>query len=291
MEIFIDVLKDVMIDGLKVLPFLFITYLVMELIEHRTGEKAKKIIKKSGRFGPLLGGFLGVVPQCGFSAASATLYSARILSLGTLIAVFLSTSDEMLPIMISEAVEPALIFKILGIKLVLGIIYGFIIDLVIYLFNRKKAKKEEEEAEEITHMCEHDHCHCEKGIFKSSIKHTFSILLFILIFTFGLNILMTYFGEEFLSKLLLKNNILSPFLSSLIGLIPNCAASVLLTELYLNNVITLSSCIAGLLTGAGVGLLVLLKVNKSKKDSFKIITTIYLVGAISGVVLYLLNIK
>ena len=288
MEIFIDVLKDVMIDGLKVLPFLFITYLVMELIEHRTGEKAKKIIKKSGRFGPLLGGFLGVVPQCGFSAASATLYSARILSLGTLIAVFLSTSDEMLPIMISEAVEPALIFKILGIKLVLGIIYGFIIDLVIYLFNRKKAKKEEEEAEEITHMCEHDHCHCEKGIFKSSIKHTLSTWLFILLVTLIVGLIIGYIGEDNVKEFIAHIPVVGLLVSGLFGLLPNCAGSVIITELYLEQMISFGSMMAGLLVASGVGILILFRTNNHLKQNLAIVSVLYVLGIISGLILDLI---
>ena len=288
MEIFIDVLKDVMIDGLKVLPFLFITYLVMELIEHKTGNKAKKIIKKSGRFGPLLGGLLGVVPQCGFSAASAALYSARILSLGTLIAVFLSTSDEMLPIMISEAVEPALIFKILGIKLVLGIIYGFIIDLVIFLFNRNKAKKEEEESEEIAHMCEHDHCHCEKGIFRSTFKHTFSTWLFILLVTLIVGLIIGYIGEDNVKEFIAHIPVVGLLVSGLFGLLPNCAGSVIITELYLEQMISFGSMMAGLLIASGVGILVLFRTNKHLKQNLAIVSVLYVLGIISGLILDLI---
>ena len=288
MEIFIDVLKDVIIDGLKILPFLFITYLVMELIEHRTGNKAKKIIKKSGRFGPLLGGLLGVVPQCGFSAASAALYSARILSLGTLIAVFLSTSDEMLPIMISEAVEPALIFKILGIKLVLGIIYGFIIDLVIFLFNRNKAKKEEEESEEIAHMCEHDHCHCEKGIFRSSIKHTISTWLFILLVTLIVGLIIGYIGEDNVKEFIAHIPVVGLLVSGLFGLLPNCAGSVIITELYLEQMISFGSMMAGLLIASGVGILVLFRTNKHLKQNLAIVSVLYVLGIISGLILDLI---
>ena len=159
----LDVILDTLIDTIKLIPFLLITYLIMEFIEHKTSHKSKTAIKKSGKFGPLIGGILGIVPQCGFSAAAASLYSARIITLGTLIAVFLSTSDEMLPILISEAAPISLIIKVLIIKLVIGAIAGFIIDVIrkLILKKHKQAKNEEEANEAIGHMCEHDHCDCE----------------------------------------------------------------------------------------------------------------------------------
>ncbi|MBO5413294.1 MAG: arsenic efflux protein, partial [Clostridia bacterium] len=187
MEEIIHIVKHTIEHGIKLLPFLFITYLIMEYIEHKTGDKTKKIIKKSGKFGPLLGGILGIFPQCGFSAAASNLYAGKIITLGTLIAIFLSTSDEMLPILISESAPIQTILLILGIKLVIGIIAGFTIDLFIQLYNKKvknkkKESDEEELEEEIGHMCEHEHCHCDEGgILKSAIKHTLSIFLFIIL--------------------------------------------------------------------------------------------------------------
>ena len=168
----IDVIKDTLFDSIKLLPFLFLAYLLMEYLEHKTGNKTKGIVKKSGKLGPLWGGIIGIFPQCGFSAAAANLYAGKIITMGTLIAVFLSTSDEMLPILISEAAPASLILKILAIKLVVGIIAGFIIDLVINVIGKTK-KVEPEEA--VGHMCEHDHCDCEHGIFKSALKHTINI--------------------------------------------------------------------------------------------------------------------
>ena len=168
-----DAILDSLIDTVKLIPFLLITYIIMEFIEHKTSHKTKDAIKKSGHFAPLIGGILGVVPQCGFSAAASSLYSARIITLGTLIAVFLSTSDEMLPILISEAVDVRIILSILGIKLVIAVIVGFIIDL----FFRKKFETSEDEPE-IKDLCKHEHCHCEHGIFKSALKHTFLICTF-----------------------------------------------------------------------------------------------------------------
>ena len=188
----LEVIKDTLIDGVKLLPFLFIAYLIMEYLEHKTGKKTKNIIKKSGKLGPLWGGILGIFPQCGFSAAAANLYTGKIITLGTLIAVFLSTSDEMLPILISENTPIAIILQILGIKLLIGIIAGFIIDFVERIIKNRKSNKNNEKVEknkndveteikeEIGHVCEHEHCHCEKeGILKSSIKHTLSKFIWV----------------------------------------------------------------------------------------------------------------
>ncbi len=279
-----EIIVDTLIDVLKLLPFLFVTFIAMEYIEHKFSNKSKNKISKAGKFGPIFGSILGGVPQCGFSVMSTNLYATRIIGEGTLISIYLSTSDEMLPILISNKVDVKIIIKIIIIKILIGMISGFIIDLIL---SRKKQKKDYE----IKDFCLEEHCDCEHGILKSSIKHTFSILSFILIFTFLLNIIMTYYGEDLLSKLFLKNNFFSPFLSSLIGLIPNCAASVLITELYSNNAITLSSCIAGLLTSSGVAMLVLFKVNKNKLNSFKILVIVYVIGALSGVILNLINLR
>ena len=229
-----EIIVDTLIDVLKLLPFLFVTFIAMEYIEHKFSNKSKNKISKAGKFGPIFGSILGGVPQCGFSVMSTNLYATRIIGEGTLISIYLSTSDEMLPILISNKVDVKIIIKIIIIKILIGMISGFIIDLIL---SRKKQKKDYE----IKDFCLEEHCDCEHGILKSSIKHTFSILSFILIFTFLLNIIMTYYGEDLLSKLFLKNNFFSPFLSILIGLIPNCAASVLINELYSNNAIKLSS--------------------------------------------------
>lgn len=276
-----EIILDTLIDALKLLPFLFITFLIMEYIEHRFSKKNKDKITKSGKYGPIIGSLLGAIPQCGFSVMATNLYSARIITVGTLISIYLSTSDEMLPILISNGKDISIILKVLLIKIIIGMLSGFIIDFIL----RKKKK----DNLDIKHLCEEQHCDCEHGILKSSLKHTFSIVLFIIIVTFILNLAVHYLGEENIGKLFLKNSIFSPFLSSLIGLIPNCASSVILTELYLSSAISLSSCIAGLLTGSGAALIVLFKVNKNKKDNIKIILTLYFIGALSGVALNILE--
>lgn len=283
----IEVLIDTLIDGLKLLPFLFIAYLIMEYIEHKTSSKSKEIIKKSGKFGPAIGGVLGIFPQCGFSAIASNLYAGRIITLGTLIAIFLSTSDEMLPILISEAVPLSVILKILAIKLVIGIIAGFIIDLVIRLTSKSKV-----EEEKIGEICEHEHCHCEEGsILKSSLKHSISIFIYILIITFILNTVIYLVGEETLSNLILNNWLAGPIIAGLVGLIPNCASSVILTQLYLGNVITLATMLSGLLVGAGVGLLILFRVNKNVKENAKIVILLYFIGVLAGITMQVIGIK
>ena len=271
----LDVIKDTVIDSLKLLPFLFLTFLLMEYFEHKMKNKSKKIVEKAGKFGPIIGSFLGVIPQCGFSVAATNLYATRIITLGTLISIYLSTSDEMLPILLSEKVEFSLIAEVLLIKIIVGIICGFIIDLVY----RKKEKVE------IQEFCHDKHCDCEHSILKSTLKHTFDIFMFIFIISFVLNLAFSYLGEEVISSILLKNSIFGSFLTSLLGLIPNCFSSVLITQLYLKNTISFASMIGGLLTGSGVALLVLFRVNKDKKENFRILLLLYLIGALTGLLI------
>ena len=282
----LEIIEDTLIDSIKLIPFLFITYLIMEYIEHKTKDKTKEAIKKSGKFGPLIGGVLGIVPQCGFSVSATNLYAARVITLGTLIAVYLSTSDEMLPIFISEAVPITTILKILGIKLLIGVIAGFIIDFVIRLVNKGKQEKEK-----IIDLCEKEHCHCENGIVKSALKHTINIFIFILLFTFILNIIIYLIGEETIAGFLTNQPILGPVIAGIIGLIPNCASSVLLTQMYLENVISAATMISGLLVGAGVGLAVLFKTNKGIKQNLKITALLYVIGVVSGILIELIGIQ
>lgn len=279
-----DAILDSLIDTVKLIPFLLITYIIMEFIEHKTSHKTKDAIKKSGHFGPLIGGILGVVPQCGFSAAASSLYSARIITLGTLIAVFLSTSDEMLPILISEAVDVRIILSILGIKLVIAVIVGFIIDL----FFRKKFETSEDEPE-IKDLCEHEHCHCEHGIFKSALKHTINITLYIFIISLVLNIIIYFIGEDNLAHILNSTPIIGPIIASLVGLIPNCASSVIITQLYLSKVLNFATMIAGLLVNTGVGLLILFRTNKDLKENIKITVLLFAIGVIFGIIFDLIG--
>ena len=274
-----DCLMDGLIDTLKLLPYLLITFIILELIEHKLSEKNEKRLSKNKKLGPLFGGILGGLPQCGFSAMAANLFSRRVITLGTLIAVFLATSDEMLPIMISEKADISTLIVIIGSKVLIGIIIGFIIDLIY----RKK------EEVNIHDMCCEEHCHCEEeGIILSSIIHTLKIGLFVLIANLGINLIIYYVGEDNLKELLLNKNIFTYFIASLIGLIPNCAASVIITELYLSEFITLGNLFAGLLTGCGLGLLLLFKTNKNIKENINILLAIYIIGVVIGMVVDLI---
>ncbi len=285
----LDVIIDTLIDSLKLLPFLFISYLLIEFIEHKSSKSLEKILKNSGKFGPVIGSILGLVPQCGFSVTAANLYAGRVITLGTLIAVFLSTSDEAIPVLLSHPDSAPQIFKLLAFKLLIGILAGIIID---FIFRKKhNLKKDIEEVHEHMHnMCSHCDCNHDHGILRPTLKHTINIFIFIFIVAFILNTVIYFIGQEKLSTLLMSGTIFQPLIAGLIGLIPNCASSVLLTELYIAGNISFASVIAGLCTGAGIGMVVLFKVNHDFKQNLKILGTIYAIGSISGIIIGLIGI-
>ena len=273
----IDSLMEALIDTLKIFPYLFVTFLVLELLEHKLSSKNEKILAKNKKYGPIVGALLGALPQCGFSTMAANLFSNRVITIGTLVAVFLSTSDEMLPIMLSENVNILSILKIIGFKVLIGIIVGIVVDIFI------KHKKEKVH-DHIHDMCEHDHCSCkEDGILLSSIKHSLKILLFIFMANVIINVIIFYVGEDNLAHILLHKNIFTYFLASLIGLIPNCASSVIITQLYLSKLITVGHLMAGLLPGSGLGILLLFKSNKDMKENILVLSIIYFTGVILGI--------
>ena len=265
-----EILIEAILDVLKLIPFLFISFVVMELIEHKLNNKSK--LKKINKFGPLAGSLLGLIPQCGFSVVGSTMYAARVITLGTLFSIYLSTSDEMLPIMIANQTDIGIIMKILFTKFILGLFFGVLVDIVY----RSKLNNN------INDICEHDDCHCRDGIIKSSIIHTIKISLFIFLVNLLLNLII---DKETLTIFVNNNKILSPILASIVGLIPNCASSVLITELYLEEIIPFGSCIAGLLSGSGLGLLILFKQNKNIKENIIILVSLILFASICGIVL------
>jgi len=276
-KIMLDVILDTLVDAAKLIPFLFLTYLVMEYLEHRTGEKTQRLVRSAGKWGPVWGGILGALPQCGFSAAASNFYAGRVISMGTLLAIYLSTSDEMLPILISERAPIGMIGRILFAKMVIGGVAGLLIDMLL--------SGKQEEQEHIHELCEHDHCHCEEGILRSALRHTVQITFFILLVTFALNLVIRFVGEDTLAGLILNRPVIGPILAGLVGLIPNCAASVVITQLYLENAMSVGAMMAGLLVGAGIGLLVLFRVNHNKKENLKIVGLLYFVGVIAGIVI------
>lgn len=274
----LHIIEETLLDSIKLIPFLFLTYLAMEYLEHKTSDKTEKMIKKAGKWGPLIGGTLGAAPQCGFSAAASNLYAGRVITLGTLISIYLSTSDEMLPILISEQAGLGLIGKILLLKIAIGMAAGFLIDLLI-------TRKQTEDHYHIHDICEKEHCHCEKGIFRSAVIHTLQITLFIMAVTFALNLVLDFGGEEVLASVLLNRPVLGPVIAGAVGLIPNCAASVVITQLYLEGAMSFGTMMAGLLSGAGIGLLVLFRVNHNKKENIKVVALLYVIGVLGGIVL------
>lgn len=276
-----EVIYDSCIDSIRLLPFLFLTYLAMETLEHWTGGRMQEVIRKSGKAGPAIGSILGIFPQCGFSTAAANLYAGRIITMGTLIAVFLSTSDEMLPIMISENVGILVIAKLLLFKILFALAAGFAVDL----FFRKKRELQ------IGHLCERHHCHCEKGIWRSAASHTWKIFLYILGISFALNLIIALIGEETLAAVVLDKPVMGLFVAAIVGMIPNCASSVILTQLYLGGVLNAGALMAGLLSGSGVGFLVLLRVNDDRKENLQIFGILYAAGVAAGAITMLLGVR
>ncbi len=281
MEMILDVIYDTLIDGLRILPFLFLTYLAMECLEHWTGGRMQEIVRKSGKAGPAIGGLLGIFPQCGFSAAAANLYAGKVITLGTLLAVFLSTSDEMLPIMISENAGISLIVRILLTKLIFAVAVGFLADV---LFPKKGEPQ-------IGHFCEKHHCHCEKGIWRSAANHTWKIFLYLLAVSLILNYVIAAIGEDTMASFVSNRPVLGLFAAGIVGMIPNCASSVVLTHLYLGGVLGAGPLFAGLLAGSGVGYLVLLRVNEDKKDNLRIFALLYGVGVAAGAIVEVLGVR
>lgn len=277
----LDILKDVVLDTaldcLKMLPFLFFAFLLLEAVEHHTSKKTDKILAKSGSFGPLVGALLGCVPQCGFSVFAANLYSGGLIGLGTLVAVFLSTSDEAVIIMFSHPESKAEILKLIAVKIVIAVFFGYIITL----FEKKKLEPEKH----VGDLCEDEHCGCHDehgGILKPALRHTVKIFGFLVLTVFILNLAVEFLGMERISKLLLSDSVFQSFLSAVIGMIPNCAASILLTELYLKGAISFASVISGLSMGAGAGLIVMFRENRNIKENLKIVAIMYICSVLSG---------
>ena len=273
---FEEIFHHGLLDTLKIIPFLFLTYLLMEFIEHKAGEKAEGFMQRAGRFAPAVGGLLGAVPQCGFSAAAANLYAGRVISVGTVVAVFLSTSDEMIPILISGEVSIGTIALIVLYKTAAGILVGFLVDLLMRLMDRKSEKIN------IDAICDEDNCHCEKGILYSALHHTLTISLFVLLVTLAINALVFFVGEDNLGTIMYNRPFVSHLIAAVFGLVPNCAVSVALTKLCTQGLITAGTMMSGLFSGAGVGLLVLFRVNKKLKENIMIVGITLVASVIFG---------
>ena len=368
MDLLLHFIEHALEDTLVLVPFLFVTYIALEALEHAAGARANAVVRRAGAAGPVAGALLGVVPQCGFSAMAATLYAGRVVTLGTLVAVFLSTSDEMLPMLVAERVDAGLLFRVLGLKVLVALVTGVLADLAIRAL-RKNARVHAflrrtvfsvrrdgmeadvvdqmaeggETAEHICRLCEQDHCGCghdhahvhegehghahghERGhedadghvvgcdhdrghghghghdhghghshaggrfgivgsILMSAVSHTVQVSLFIFLVTFALVLVLETVGEDALAAFLSGNQLLAVFASALVGLVPNCSASVVITQLYLEGVLGFAPLMAGLLTSAGVGYLVLFRTNRHPRENAVIVVGLFLVACVWGLV-------
>ncbi len=281
MDLVIDVFLDALIDTAKMLPFLFGAYLLIEFLEHKASDKLANSLRKMGPFGPIGGAIIGCVPQCGFSVAVTNLFSGRLVSLGTLMAVYIATSDEAIPILLSGG-NAADVGRLILAKLIIAVLAGLLIDTILRFFHRKG----NEEEEPFSDLCEG--CGCEEhGVVYSALKHTIQIFIFLFVTSLILGFAIELLGEDRLGSILMTDSIFQPFLAALIGLIPNCAASVLLTNLYAAGSLSFGSVVAGLSTGAGLGIVVLFKTNKRLKENIAILLLLYAIGALSGLIINL----
>lgn len=274
----VDAVMDTTFDCLKMLPFLFVAFILIEALEHYSSDFTAKALAKVGKAGPVVGAVAGCVPQCGFSVMAANLYAGGIISVGTLLSVFIATSDEAVLIIMSNPERIREVGVLLVAKVIIAVTAGYIID--IFFRNQIATVKES------GNLCKD--CGCDEedaGIWKPAWHHTIRIFIYLFIFTGILNLCIEIFGIEQLSKFLLGNTIFQPVIAAIIGLIPNCPASVILTQLYLNGAISFASVIAGLCTGAGVGLVVLFKMNRNRRENLKIVGVLFLVAVAAGMII------
>lgn len=342
MDLLIDILLDAGKDTLSLVPFLLVTYLALETLEHVAGDRVNGAIKRAGAAGPVVGSLLGMVPQCGFSAMAATLYAGRVVTLGTLVAVFLSTSDEMLPLLLAEQVPMQTMAMLLASKALIALVTGFIVDAAIRGLRRNarahaairrtvlgtaanpahvncahddhsggdiidEVAEAGVSADHIHELCERDHCGCDDedehehdhghshdhshegapvlSIIRSAISHTVQVSVFIFLVTLVLVAVLETFGESAIEQFLCGNETLAVLGSALVGLIPNCSASVVITQLYLEGALQLAPMLAGTLISAGVGYLVLFRTNRSARENAVFLMMMYVIGAGWGLIL------
>ena len=274
----IDHLVDILVDNLLLLPFLFPTYLVLEAIEAHAGGALERMLGRTRRWGPLVGSLSGAVPQCGFSAAAASLYAGGVITVGTLVAVFLSTSDELIPVLVSKKMPLALLVKIVGLKVVFGLVAG----LAVNLFLRVRGARAP--APHVEELCAHSRCGCteHKGIVVPALIHTAEIFFFILVVSGILELALHFAGEDVLKSFVLNKPVLGELLAGLAGMVPNCAVSVAFAQLYAEGGMSAGALMAGSLAGSGLGLLVLFRTNRSLKENLLILATVYLFGVVFG---------
>lgn len=281
MNDFLEILLESFIDSIKMLPFLLLMFFLIEYLEHRAGKRTIGLLTKSSRLGPVMGSVLGVLPQCGFSVLASGLYAKRLITIGTLLAVFISTSDEAILILLYRPELISQTLLLMGVKVVIAIGYGYLIDAVL----RSKADGISGIQHEHDEHC-HDHCGCSCNsggmMFKNVVLHSLKVLIYIFVATLILSLIVTLVGEDTLASLMLKGSLFQPVVAALIGLIPNCAASVIIAEVYADGMISLGSLLSGLISAVGVGLLMLFRSNKSIKDSLIVLGLLVGIAVVSG---------
>lgn len=318
MDLLIDVLIDSVKDTGQLVPFLFLTYLAMEVLEHGTAGQAERVIAEADKGGPILGALLGALPQCGFSAMAATLYAGRVVTAGTLVAVLLSTSDEMVPVFLAHQEPLGRLLLVIGFKVAIGMVVGLLVDVILRALHRAG-----DGHPHIRELCERAHCHCGDvdeldaashleykeaagehahhhdhthghgrwwHIVRSALVHTVEVTLSIFVISMAFGLLIEYVGSDALARFMGIHPVRATFLAGLIGLIPNCGASVAITELYLNGALASGPMIAGLLVSGGVGLLVLFRTNADQQQNVEIAAFVYAVGVIAGLIVSALGI-
>ncbi|WP_417229454.1 putative manganese transporter [Thermophilibacter sp.] len=290
MDFVLHVLEHSVLDTLKLVPLLFVTYLAMEAIEHTASARVRSVVERSGKAGPVVGAVLGALPQCGFSAMAATLYAGRVVTLGTLVAVVLSTSDEMVPVFLAHQEPLGRLAAIMGVKVVIGMAVGLVVDVALRAWHRAG-----DGHLHIHELCERERCHCDDdhdhdhghgdgrwAIVRSALVHTVQVTLFILALTFVFGLVIESVGQDALAALLANHPVRAVFVSALVGLVPNCGASVAITELYLDGVLATGPMLAGLLASGGVGLLVLWRTNADARQNALVTAFVYLVAVAVG---------
>ena len=301
MDLFLHVLEHSALDTLRLVPFLFVTYLAMEALEHASAERVQAVVERSGKAGPVVGALLGAIPQCGFSAMAATLYAGRVVTAGTLVAVILSTSDEMVPVFLAHQEPLGRLLAIVAVKVLMGVVVGLLVDVALRAWHRAGDGRPH-----ISELCERAHCHCEEAdhdhdhghehghgrwaIVRSAAVHTVQVGVWILVITFAFGLVIELVGTDALAALLVNHPVRATFVSALVGLVPNCGASVAITELYLEGVLTTGPMLAGLLSSGGVGLLVLWRTNASAGQNAVITAFVYAVSVAVGLVAGMLGI-
>lgn len=277
-----EIVIETCLDSIKMLPFLFFAFLLIEFLEYYSGEMSGKLLKKVGKAGPVVGAVLGCVPQCGFSVLAANLYAGGVLSAGTLIAVFTATSDEAVLILMANPGRAGEIIWLLAVKVVIAVAAGYFVDGVMQKYIVRTEKNVHIKMRETVRPSKME-------VVREAIGHTFRIFAYLFVFNLILNFAIELLGIQKLSEILLGNTVFQPIIAAIIGLIPNCAASVILTQLYLSGAISFASVVSGLCTGAGVGLIVLFKMNSDKKENFRILLTLVAIASVTGMFLQFLQ--